>query len=209
MQGRASERRRTIGRARLAAFSWRRSTTLNPARSNIAERALVGVRRGIALASRDLDRVRLEHRRAVVARVVDRPRRAARRRHPGHATSARRRSTRSTRPACRRPGASTLEKRGARSRHADRCSPSPRPSPRRTPRVLVRDPRSPRGVSKELARLSAGVDVRPVAAADAEVRAPAPLRVAALLEQGREVGDALRGQRLDIERHGLDASRPS
>ena len=41
--------------------------------------------------------------------------------------------------------------------------------------------------------------VRPVATPDAEVRAPAPLRVAALLEQGREIAEALRAQREDLE----------
>ena len=64
----------------------------------------------------------------------------------------------------------------------------------------------PGGRREELTVL-AGRRIRPIPAASAEVGAPAPARVAALVEQGREVGDAVRRQRPDVEGHCIDRRR--
>ena len=82
------ERRRTIGRIGLVALYWRRSTTWKPAFSNIAERAVIGVR-GRDPAVAGVDRIRLEGRRALLARighrgVEQRRGHAAAARAPGH-----------------------------------------------------------------------------------------------------------------------------
>ena len=191
---------RTIGRTRLALLARRRSTTLKPARLNIRSVPWYALADGTRSPVGHVDRVRLEHRRTVVARVVDRRREQL----AGDALPARLPPDDETHD---RPDRHLVERRedlGIGQPLVVLARAEAHPADDRA--VVVRDePRRvvppPRRGPEQLAVLGRG-RVRPVAAAHPEVRAPAPLRVATLVEQRRQVADAFRGERLDLERHG-------
>ena len=186
-----------MGRTGLVAFHWRRSTTVKPARSNIAcvptvGRSLLATRSPVGTL---VQRVSLQRRRAVGPGVLDR--RLEERRCDALAAdgAARPRSRRSTRPgrsssgagACR--GGEPLVVLARREAH-----------PTDGTVVPVRDePGSQLALCErlQLGAIAGSRRIRPVATLEPEIGAPAPLRVAAFVEQFREVCEAIRSERLD------------
>ena len=194
--------RRGVG---VASGAWRRSTTWNPARSNIDSGPVVDVGRG-----------RPRRRRP---RRPDRPPAVVAPWSRAKVTAASSNPLATPWPRDRRPTTKhTIDHTGVSSSGGEDLGEGQplvvlaRPDadpPDGFARVVVGDePGRPavagvvvRGALQDGPVLRRG-RVGPVAAADPEVGAPAPLRVAALLEERGKVGQAIRGQRLDVERHG-------
>ena len=184
---------RTIGRTGVDPFHWRRSMTLKPARSNIGSVPWKAFAAGTRPAV-GVDRVGLEGRRAVASRVVD----GSDEEGGGHPLTS---NPARDDEADDRPDGRVVDRREhLRIREAPVVLARCQADPTHRPVIAVGDEARREVFLGE--RLQRGAvagrrGVGPVAAAEAEERAPAPLRIAAFLEERRQVGELIGGERLD------------